>query len=166
MAEGIIPAVICGFARRSTRDRSCWMSWTLGTRRQSRIGSLYQILREPQGPPAHGLRLHCPCACAAETWSAHPRSCSFRIRRAITAAFISPLLLPIRHATLPPPSSRGPWSACTRAVPSVALFLTASDHCIAHHLSWHHFSRGQHFVEHLNCIFDTATPAPPKITVA
>jgi hypothetical protein len=56
--------------------------------------------------------------------------------------------------------------ACIRAVPSVALSSTASDQYIAHHRSWHHFSRGQHFVEHLNCIFDTATPAPPKIIVA
>jgi hypothetical protein len=43
-------------------------------------------------------------------------------------------------------------------VPSVAFSSTASDQYIAHHRSWHHFSRGQHFVEHLNCIFDTATP--------
>jgi hypothetical protein len=97
---------------------------------------------------------------------AHPRSCSFRIRRAITAAFVLPLLLPTHHAILPPPPSQGPWSACIRAVPSVALSLTAADQCVVHHCSWHHFSRDQHFVEHLNCIFDTATPAPPKITVA
>jgi hypothetical protein len=142
------------------------VSWTPGTRRLSRIGSLCQILHEPQGPPAHGLSLHCPCACAAETRSAHPRSCSFRIRRAITAAFILPLLLPTRHAILPPPPSRGPWSACIRVVPSVALSSTASDQCIVHHHSWHHFSRGQHFIEHFNCIFDTATPALPEITVA
>jgi hypothetical protein len=98
------------------------------------MGSLCQILREPQDPPAHGFSLHCPCACAAETWSAHPRGCSFRIRRAITAAFVSPLLLPTRHATLPPPPSRRPWSTCIRAVPSVALSSTASDQCIAHQL--------------------------------
>jgi hypothetical protein len=36
--------------------------------------------------------------CATETRPAHPRSCSFRIRRAITAAFASPLLLPARLA--------------------------------------------------------------------
>jgi hypothetical protein len=166
MAERVIPAVTCGLARRSTRNRSCWVSWTPGTRRQSRIDSLCQIQREPQGPPTHGLSLYCPCVCAAETRSAHPHSYSFRIRRAITAAFVSPLLLPTRHATLPPPPSRRPWSACIRAVPFVALSSMASDQCIAHHRSWHHFSRSQHFVEHLNCIFDTATPAPPKITVA
>jgi hypothetical protein len=137
-----------------------------GTRRWSRIDSLGQLLRELQGSPAHRLSLHCPCACAAETRSAHPRSCSFRIRRAITAAFVSPHLLPTRHATLPPLPPRGPWSACIRAVPSVALSSTASDQYVVHHCSWHHFSRGQHFVEHLNCIFDTTTPAPPKITMA
>jgi hypothetical protein len=122
------------------------------------MGSLCQILREPQDPPTPGLSLHCPCACAAETRSAHPHSCSFQNRRAITAAFVSLLLLPTRHATLPPLHSRRLWSTCIRAVPSVALSSTASDQCIAHHRSWHHFSRGQHFVEHLNCIFDTATP--------
>jgi hypothetical protein len=98
------------------------------------MGSLCQILREPQDPPAHGLSLHCPCACAAETRSAHPRSCSFRIRRAITAAFVSPLLLLTRHATLPPPPLRRPWSTCIRAMPSVVLSSTASDQCIAHQL--------------------------------
>jgi hypothetical protein len=98
------------------------------------MGSLCEILREPQDPPAHGLSLHCPCACAAETRSAHPRSCSFQNRRAITAAFVSPLLLPIRHATLPPPPSRRPWSICIRAMPSVAFSSTASDQCIAHQL--------------------------------
>jgi hypothetical protein len=44
------------------------------------------------------LSLHCSRACAAETRPAHPRSCSFRIRRAITAAFALPLLLPARLA--------------------------------------------------------------------
>jgi hypothetical protein len=48
--------------------------WTYGTRRWSRIGSLCQLLREPQGFPAHGLSLHCSRACATETRSAHPRS--------------------------------------------------------------------------------------------
>jgi hypothetical protein len=83
-----------------------------------------------------------------------------------TTVFASRLLFLIRHAIFSPPPSRGPWSACIRAVPSVALSSTASDQCVVHHCSWHHFSRGQHFVEHLNCIFDTATPAPIKITVA
>jgi hypothetical protein len=45
-----------------------------GTRRWSRMGSLYRLLREPQGPPAHGLNLHCSHACAAETWPAHSHS--------------------------------------------------------------------------------------------
>jgi hypothetical protein len=49
MAEWIIPVVICGLARRSTRNRSCWMSWIPGTKRQSRIGLLGQLLREPPG---------------------------------------------------------------------------------------------------------------------
>jgi hypothetical protein len=59
---------------RSARSRSCWTSWTYGRRRWSRIGSLCQFLREPQGFPAHGLSLHCSRACAAETRSTHPRS--------------------------------------------------------------------------------------------
>jgi hypothetical protein len=49
MAEEVIPAVICGLAWRSTRNRSCWMSWTPETRRWSRMGSLGQLLREPLG---------------------------------------------------------------------------------------------------------------------
>jgi hypothetical protein len=48
--------------------------WTYGTRRWSRIGSLCQLLREPQGSLAHGLSLHCSCACAAETRPAQPHS--------------------------------------------------------------------------------------------
>jgi hypothetical protein len=75
---------------RLTRDRSCWTSWTYGRRQWSRIGSLCQLLREPQGFPAHGLSLLCSRACAAETRSAHPRS-----------------LLQDRHA----------WSHLLRAVP-------------------------------------------------
>jgi hypothetical protein len=75
---------------RSTRNRSCWTLWSYGTRRWSRIGSLCQLLREPQGSLAHGLSLHCSCTCAAETRSTHPRS-----------------LLQDRHA----------WSHLLRAVP-------------------------------------------------
>jgi hypothetical protein len=105
-----------------------------GVTRWSEMGSLCQIFREPQDSPTHGLSLHCPCVCAAETRSAHPHSCSFRNRRAKTAAFVSPLLLPIRHVTLPPPPSRRPGSTCIRAVSSVALSSMASDQCIAHQL--------------------------------
>jgi hypothetical protein len=83
------------------------MSWIPRTKRQSQIGSLCQIHREPQGPPAHELSLHCPCACAVETRSAHPRSCSFRIRRAITAAFVSPPFLPTCCAISASPLPRG-----------------------------------------------------------
>jgi hypothetical protein len=35
---------------------------------------LCQLLREPQGFPAHELSLLCPCTCAAKAWPAHPRS--------------------------------------------------------------------------------------------
>jgi hypothetical protein len=42
-------------------------------------------------------------------------------------AFAPQLLLPIRHDTLTPPPSRGPWSACIRAVPSAAFSSTASN---------------------------------------
>jgi hypothetical protein len=42
-------------------------------------------------------------------------------------AFVPQLLLPTRHATLPPPPSRGPWSSCIRAVPSAAFSSTASN---------------------------------------
>jgi hypothetical protein len=66
------------------------MLWTYGTRRWSQIGSLCQLLREPQGSLAHRLSLHSSCACAAETRSTHPRS-----------------LLQDRHA----------WSHLLRAVP-------------------------------------------------
>jgi hypothetical protein len=59
---------------RSTRNRSCWTLWTYGTRRWNWIGSLSRLLREPHGPPTHGLSLLCSHACAAETRSAHPRS--------------------------------------------------------------------------------------------
>jgi hypothetical protein len=59
---------------RSARNRSCWMSWTYGTRRWSRIGSLCHLLREPHGFPVHGLSLLCSRVCAAEIGSAHPRS--------------------------------------------------------------------------------------------
>jgi hypothetical protein len=44
------------------------------TRRWSRIGSLCQLLREPQGPPAHGLNFLCSRMCATDTRPAHPRS--------------------------------------------------------------------------------------------
>jgi hypothetical protein len=37
------------------------------TRRWSRMGSLCQLLHEPQGFPAHGLSLHCSCACCRNT---------------------------------------------------------------------------------------------------
>jgi hypothetical protein len=61
MAERIIPTVICGLARRSTRNRSCWMSWIPGTKRQSQIGSLGQLLLPTcraisASPPSLGLR--------------------------------------------------------------------------------------------------------------
>jgi hypothetical protein len=59
---------------RSVRNRSCWMPRTYGRSRQGRIGSLRRLLCEPQGPPVHGISLHCSCACAAETRSAHLRS--------------------------------------------------------------------------------------------
>jgi hypothetical protein len=107
--------------------RGCWTSWTPGTRRWSRIDSLGQLLREFQGSFTHRLSLHCPCACAAETRSAHPRNGSFRIRRAITAAFVSPLLLPTRHAILTSLPPRGLWSICIRAVLFAAFSSTASN---------------------------------------
>jgi hypothetical protein len=60
MAERIIPTVICGLARRSTRNRSCWMSWIPWTKRQSQIGSLGQLLPTCRAisasPPSLGLR--------------------------------------------------------------------------------------------------------------
>jgi hypothetical protein len=59
---------------RSTRGRNCWTSWTPGTRRWSRIGSLSRLLREPQGFPAHGPSLLCSRRCIAETHPACPRS--------------------------------------------------------------------------------------------
>jgi hypothetical protein len=37
-------------------------------------GSLCQLLREPQGPPAHGLNFLCSRTCATETRPAHSRS--------------------------------------------------------------------------------------------
>jgi hypothetical protein len=74
LVEVIIPAVICGLARRSTRKRCCWMSWTYRTRRWSRISSLCRFLREPQGFPTYGPNLLCSRTCAAEAWPAHPRS--------------------------------------------------------------------------------------------
>jgi hypothetical protein len=79
-----------------------------------------------------------------------------------TAAFALQLLLPTCRAitALPPP--RGSRSACIRVAPSVALSSMASDQCIVHHRSWLHFSCGQHFVEHLSCILDTANLAPPR----
>jgi hypothetical protein len=42
-------------------------------------------------------------------------------------AFAPQLLFPIHHAILTPPPSRGPWSACIRAVPSAAFSSTASN---------------------------------------
>jgi hypothetical protein len=51
-----------------------------------------------------------------------------------TTAFAPRLLFLIRHAILTPSPSRGLWSTCIRAVPSVALSSTASDQCIAHQL--------------------------------
>jgi hypothetical protein len=48
-----------------------------------------------------------------------------------TTAFASRLLFLIRHAILTPPPSRGPWSACIRAVPSAAFSSTASN---VHHV--------------------------------
>jgi hypothetical protein len=130
------------------------------------MGLLCQILCEPQDPPAHGLSLHCPCACAAETRSAHPRSCSFRIRRAITAAFVSPLLLPTRHATLPPPPSRRPWSTCIRAVPSVALSSMASDQCIAHQLGRGLSSPSGNTAMHCTPSLCTSLPCSPMLCIA
>jgi hypothetical protein len=43
-----------------------------------------------------------------------------------------------------------------------SLVIVASDQCVVHHRTWLHFSRGQHFVEHLSCVLDTATLAPPR----
>jgi hypothetical protein len=72
-------------------------------------------------------------------------------------AFASSPFLSARHAITISPPSRGPWFTCLRVMPFVVLSSTASDRYVVHLRSWHHFSRGQHFVEHLNCIFDTAT---------
>jgi hypothetical protein len=44
-----------------------------------------------------------------------------------TTAFASRLLFPICHAILTPPPSRGPWSACIRAMPSAAFSSMASN---------------------------------------
>jgi hypothetical protein len=49
----------------SARNRSCWTPWTYRRSRQGRIGSLCRLLREPQGPPVHGLSLLCSRASAA-----------------------------------------------------------------------------------------------------
>jgi hypothetical protein len=69
-----LPRGVVVLLGRSMRNRSCWTSWTYGRRQWSRMGSLRRLLREPQGPPAHGLSLLCSRACAAETRSAHPCS--------------------------------------------------------------------------------------------
>jgi hypothetical protein len=120
MAEGIIPAVICDLARRSTRSRSCWMSWIPGAKRQSRIGLLGQLLREPSGsncsrakspfaharvPQIHGRHTRvAPCRTVVFGCIEAPPSSSCS-----TAAFASQLLLPTCHAisaSLPPRGSR------------------------------------------------------------
>jgi hypothetical protein len=77
-----------------------------------------------------------------------------------TAAFASQLLLLTCRAISAPPPPRESRPACIRAAPSAAISSTASDQCVVHHYSWLHFSCGQHFVEHLNCVLDTATVFP------
>jgi hypothetical protein len=64
----------CGLARTIDEEQELLDVVDQGTRRWSRIGSLCHLLREPQGFLAHGLNLHCSCACAVETRSAHLRS--------------------------------------------------------------------------------------------
>jgi hypothetical protein len=109
-----------------------------GTRRQSRIGSLGQLLREPPGsncsqakpsfaharvPLKHGRHTRvAPCRTAVFGCIEAPPSSS-----GPTAAFAPQLLLPTCHTILTPPPSRGPWSACIRAVPSAAFSSTASN---------------------------------------
>jgi hypothetical protein len=79
---------------RSTRNRSCWTSWTYGRKRWSWMGSLCRLLREPQGPSVHGLSLLCSCTCAAETRSAHPRSLLQDRRAWPQPLCTAPVLLP------------------------------------------------------------------------
>jgi hypothetical protein len=107
MVEGVIPAVTCGLARQSTRNRSCWMSWTPGTKRQSRIGSLGQLLRKPPGsakpsfaharvPLKHGRHTRvASCRTAVLGCIEVPPSSS-----RLTATFAPQLLLPSRLAKL------------------------------------------------------------------
>jgi hypothetical protein len=51
-----LPRGVVVLLDRSARNRRCWTSWTHGMRRWSRIGSLCQLLREPQGSPARTRR--------------------------------------------------------------------------------------------------------------
>jgi hypothetical protein len=94
------------------------VSWTPGMRRQSRIGLLGQLLREPPGsiysrakpsfalarvPLKHGWHTHvAPCRTAVFGCIEAPPSSS-----RLTAAFAPQLLLPTCHAISASPPSRG-----------------------------------------------------------
>jgi hypothetical protein len=110
------------------------------------------------------------------------RSCSFRICRAIIAAFASPLLLPARFAITTPPSllllyslacisaartsTPSYFSSSSSAGPAFASALprrtcapspyTPSQHPPDGVLQSLSFSCCQHFVEHLKCVLDIA----------
>jgi hypothetical protein len=131
-----------GLARRLTRNRSYWMSWIPGAKLLSRIGLLGQLLHEPPGsncsrakpsfaharvPLKHGRHTRvASCRTAVFGCIEVPPSSSHLDTASASSPFLSAC-----HAIITPPPSRGPWFACIRAVPSVALSLTASN---VHHM--------------------------------
>jgi hypothetical protein len=131
-------------ARRSTRNRSCWMSWTPGTRRWSRMGSLGQFLRESPGSIRSRAKpsfahAHVPLK---HVWHTRVASCRTIVlgyieappsSSRLTAAFAPQLLLPTRLAVtvtfdLPPL-----LPACCPSCTSRASELVSSTRPLLHH---------------------------------
>jgi hypothetical protein len=120
MVEGVISVVTCGLAWRLTRNKSCWMSWIPGTKRQSRIGSLGQLLREPPRSNCSRVKLSFAYSRVPLKHGRHTRvaSCRTAVLGCIeappsssrpTAAFVPQLLLPTCRAisaSSPPLGSR------------------------------------------------------------
>jgi hypothetical protein len=92
---------------RSARNKSCWMSWTMGQDDGAGLVRYNNSSTNLRVFPAHGLSLHCSRACAAETRSRHTRVASCRTA-ALGCISGAPLLLCSRI--------NGPQPACAWSV--------------------------------------------------
>jgi hypothetical protein len=105
---------------RSARNKSCWMSWTMGQDDGAGLVRYANSSANLRIFPAHGLSLHCSRACAAETRSAHQCSLLQDRRAWLHLRCAASALLPHQR----PP-------ACMRVVGCLAY-----THTCGNELSW------------------------------